>query len=571
METIPILYRIAEAYSHHSVSSMNNDNAVENINCFELRVATGKEVLLVDILECWRKSNPIGICFKFYARAGGDKMILLESPTCCVPVVNNSIFLVLQSCAYFPYAPAEHSISWFEKSQRDIYGSSSINIWDRYKSLQSKQSKPRQSSKQPKGATESMSSSKSGSRSKSNQGTKNKGNKDGDWSQTHYNTADAYFEYGEKSDSDVQPEQLHREHSDHFQDATRVLSDAAGSAAKSFFSFASHAMKSVASATAQGIESGSELASQGLAAISGSVVVGSHKVAIVKDLAEGGFGKVSLVKDAMAGSHYGKEYALKILLCQSRDQIEDAQNEIRMLQTFRGHPNIIQLIDHSTSQKGNCKICYMLFPVYTMGTAWDLIERHSREGGNGQWPFSELQCLDIMLGTVRALGAMHDMKCLHMDMKPHNILLTETMEGVVMDLGSAGHSDIHINSRRDALNLEDVASTKCSAPYRAPELYQVPQDFVTGGWVDIWSLGCTMHCMAFGWSPFENAREGVLKLAILNGRYSTPPGNFNCGVTFSQGYIDLIAAMLNVDYTSRPTAQDVKEQLKHLIDQIEGY
>ena len=52
----------------------------------------------------------------------------------------------------------------------------------------------------------------------------------------------------------------------------------------------------------------------------------------------------------------------------------------------------------------------MLFPVYHMGTAWDFIERHMKEGGNGRWPFTEIQCLDIILGTVRALGAMHEAK-----------------------------------------------------------------------------------------------------------------------------------------------------------------
>lgn len=34
-----------------------------------------------------------------------------------------------------------------------------------------------------------------------------------------------------------------------------------------------------------------------------------------------------------------------------------------------------------------------------------------------------------------------------MDMKPHNILLTEDRESVVMDMGSAGPSDVHIASR----------------------------------------------------------------------------------------------------------------------------
>jgi hypothetical protein len=57
--------------------------------------------------------------------------------------------------------------------------------------------------------------------------------------------------------------------------------------------------------------------------ISGSIQVGSYKVAVIRDLAEGGFGKVSLVKDTMAGSEYGKEYALKTLLCQTKEQVSE--------------------------------------------------------------------------------------------------------------------------------------------------------------------------------------------------------------------------------------------------------
>lgn len=38
-----------------------------------------------------------------------------------------------------------------------------------------------------------------------------------------------------------------------------------------------------------------------------------------------------------------------------------------------------------------------------------------------------------------------------MDMKPHNILLTDSLDSVVMDLGSAGPSDVHITSRFELL------------------------------------------------------------------------------------------------------------------------
>jgi hypothetical protein len=61
-----------------------------------------------------------------------------------------------------------------------------------------------------------------------------------------------------------------------------------------------------------------------------------------------------------------------------------------------------------------------------------------------------------------------------------------------------------------------------------------------------------MFCLAFGRSPFETSKEGVLRLAILNGRYQAPAGNRMRQCTFSDAYMDLIQQMLQVDHTQRP-------------------
>ena len=105
--------------------------------------------------------------------------------------------------------------------------------------------------------------------------------------------------------------------------------------------------------------------------------VGEHRVTFIRDLAEGGFGKVSLVKDCsqasatIPASTIGSYYAMKTLLCQTKEQVKmlllldfllnffllifellqlaEGINELKMLVMFRGHPNIVELIDSSNT------------------------------------------------------------------------------------------------------------------------------------------------------------------------------------------------------------------------------
>ena len=80
--------------------------------------------------------------------------------------------------------------------------------------------------------------------------------------------------------------------------------------------------------------------------------VGNTKVRIVKQLAEGAFGIVFLVQDAGSASAVesaNTTYALKQLICQSKEQVKDAHLELEALKRFRGHPNIIPLLDYASN------------------------------------------------------------------------------------------------------------------------------------------------------------------------------------------------------------------------------
>lgn len=93
-------------------------------------------------------------------------------------------------------------------------------------------------------------------------------------------------------------------------------------------------------------------------------------------------------------------------------------------------------------------------------------------------------------------------------------------------------------------------------------------------------LGCTLYCLAFGTSPFESPREGVLKLAILNAKYSTPPlrnattaggllGGKEClngsGAAFSIRFLTLIDKMLQLRLEDRPFMPEIISECEDIL------
>lgn len=75
-----------------------------------------------------------------------------------------------------------------------------------------------------------------------------------------------------------------------------------------------------------------------------------------------------------------------------------------MLVMFRGHPNIVQLVDSSNVPVGKknstVRQLSFLFPLYHMGTCWDLIATAMNNSDNHVnmthgWCFTEKQILEV--------------------------------------------------------------------------------------------------------------------------------------------------------------------------------
>lgn len=70
--------------------------------------------------------------------------------------------------------------------------------------------------------------------------------------------------------------------------------------------------------------------------------------------------------------------------------------------------------------------------------------------------------------------------------------------------------------------LEEEMARHTTPMYRAPEMLDMWANYSIDTAADVWALGCTLFFLCFHQHPFEDSA----KLAIVNGNYRIPAGDF---------------------------------------------
>ncbi|WOK95217.1 putative serine/threonine-protein kinase [Canna indica] len=320
---------------------------------------------------------------------------------------------------------------------------------------------------------------------------------------------------------------------------------------------------------------------------SGDVWINQNRFRVVRQLGEGGFAFVYLVKEVVAdgggslaskkfidSSHVSDDgiYAMKKVIIQSEEQLELVKQEISVSTLF-SHPNLLPLLDHGiipvkdTKDGTRSHEAYLLFPVHLDGTLLDL----SKDMQSKKEFFSTTVVLQIFRQLCAGLKHMHsfDPSYAHNDVKPGNVLITQRKGqpplAILMDFGSARPSRKEIRSRSEALQLQEWASEHCSALFRAPELWDCPSHIDIDERTDIWSLGCTLYAIMYGVSPFEYAlgeSGGSLQLAVMNAQLKWPSGP---SPPYPEPLHQFVVWMLQPHPAVRPNIDDIIFHVDKLI------
>ncbi|KAG9156573.1 hypothetical protein Leryth_006570 [Lithospermum erythrorhizon] len=322
----------------------------------------------------------------------------------------------------------------------------------------------------------------------------------------------------------------------------------------------------------------------------GDVWINENRFRLMRKIGESGYAYVFLVKEILSDpsdpgiSKKLKDpsfasgdgtYAMKKLLIQSNEQLESVKEEIRISSLFF-HPNLLPLLDHAiipvkgSEEQSFKNEAYLLFPVQLDGTLADnsKIKKAKKEF------FSSSDVLQIFRQLCAGLQHMHsfDPPYAHNNIKPGNVLLKnrkgEPPLAMLMDLGSARPARKQIRSRAEALHWQEWASEHCSAPYRAPELWDCPSHADIDERTDIWSLGCTLFAIMYGSSPFEYALEesdGSLQLTIVNAQIKWPAGP---NPPYPESLHQFVKWMLQPQAAVRPCIDDIIIHVDKLISKF---
>ncbi|KAA3676295.1 uncharacterized protein DEA37_0006455, partial [Paragonimus westermani] len=209
-----------------------------------------------------------------------------------------------------------------------------------------------------------------------------------------------------------------------------------------------------------------------------------------------------------------------------------AIREISLLRNLR-HANIVTLHDVIYTEKS-------LTLVFEY-VGQDL--RHYMEAHDNRLPSKTVQI--FMFQIFRALEFCHARRILHRDLKPQNLLITETRELKLADFGLA---------RAKSIPTKTYSNEVATLWYRPPDVLLGDRNY--SGHIDIWGAGCIFYEMSTGHPLFPGESKDN-QIVIIFQKCGIPPESYWPGLhqidKFKQLVLNRVAYKSARPKTSNPS------------------
>ncbi len=210
---------------------------------------------------------------------------------------------------------------------------------------------------------------------------------------------------------------------------------------------------------------------------------------------------VYLVEHSELGTHF----ALKVIDLPSK-MVRDRLKAEGQIQAQLVHPNIVRVFD--TIEVDGCP---GLVLEHVDGPALD----EMLEAGG----FTLEEADHLVQGILRGVRAAHQRQLVHRDLKPGNILLARTPEGLVPKITDFGLAKVG-DTDRVSLSHTKTGQVMGTPAYMAPEQFKSAKDVDVRA--DVWALGVLLYELVTGRRPFTGEDLFELHDQVRLGVYPVP-------------------------------------------------
>ena len=236
---------------------------------------------------------------------------------------------------------------------------------------------------------------------------------------------------------------------------------------------------------------------------------------IIKELGEGGFGKVYAAKNKKSGEIRAIKQLLKKNI--SKDDLDRFKREIEVLKKI-DHPNVIKLYEKYESDNH----IYLVMEKCDGGELFDDLMIRMESGKM----YSEKEVAIIMRQVLSAIQYCHEKKICHRDLKAENVLF---LNKKTVDSGLKEKKKKKMNLIDEIQNpikvidfglsqiiKPDIQSKVGTAYYVAPEIL----DGHYTAKCDVWSAGVLLYILLSGIPPFNGRDDREIYLKIRSQKFS---------------------------------------------------
>ncbi|KAI9747997.1 MAG: hypothetical protein M1835_001924, partial [Candelina submexicana] len=236
-------------------------------------------------------------------------------------------------------------------------------------------------------------------------------------------------------------------------------------------------------------------------------------------IGKGSFGKVYLASHKLTNGS-------KVVLKSANKDDSNLAREIHHHRQFL-HPHIARLYEVIVTEK----LVWLVLEYCPGDELYNYLLR------NGPLPAEKVQ--KVFTQLVGAVSYVHNMSCVHRDLKLENILLDKNENVKLCDFGFTREYTGKTNY------LQTFCGTVC---YSAPEMLKGEK--YAGEKVDVWSLGIILFALLTGELPFDEEDDMATKIKILNSEPNMPE-------KFPADAKALIIVLLSKRPLLRPSLSDI--------------